>query len=257
MVKFSEALTVMRSPRLAKYPTFREGLLGYWEATLGVTSNTAFDFSGYDRRGALIDGTTWENSFRGPVWHFSGTQRIALPETRFTDGDPWTVAMWINKDDESNDGATLGEFNTTINFFHFGVLLSGRYISFSNDTDVDRPWWGSQVLPLTGLHHWVFVADGSGAIDLYKDGKFMGVGGDSSFASSWVCNSFGNTVGNSTRNLDGTASAFSIWNRILTLAEVQTLAKDSWAITRLAKQKAVIKSPVKSPIYYYSHLLST
>lgn len=96
-------------PGATEYPQLWRGLIGAWDASLGVTGSKIFDFSGKGHHGAWAVANPWRTVFHGPMWSFNGAGYINCGSNfAFTGAASFTVIVWFNTLYTGGDNYIMG-----------------------------------------------------------------------------------------------------------------------------------------------------
>lgn len=223
------------------------GRIAYW-AFDESSGNTAFDASGNDHHGELLDFSTnnWtEGQIEGAL-HFNGFSAVSIDESDVLNsiGDEASFSFWIRLN-TYGELESAGSFDRTTSYVlrkgnHFGIriihdpgtitrTLAVRAGAGEDSGAVPRKLWeanapqGSAVLDL--WQHFTIVYKG-GEVQFYKNGFPIGNPIPASLGES---DSEPMIIGNfddfeSTRFLDGELDELMIWARPLREAEILEIA---------------------------------
>lgn len=106
-------------------------------------------------------------------------RKITLPSNA-----PWTIAWSSAAEGVSTNGMILGEYNTANSWIR--IDKSANRIIFTNATGAGVALTSTTLT--ADPTHWLLMADGSGSVALYRNGKYVSSG---SATTSFVLNSIG------------------------------------------------------------------
>jgi len=202
----------------AVVPTPAGGLYARWKLDEG-TGSTAADSSGNGRTGVL-NGPTWTTGLFGNALKFDGV----VPRVDIDAGiivPDWTVTMWVHRSaDVVGTAATLMDSNS-----QYGTSLRMEQVNqvdqvgITEYTTVDYGF--GYVAPLGTWVHLAFTSTGSNA-QLYVNGAPMNT---SSRGFNLHLDKLGSARANVTHSLTGLLSEVHVYPRILTGAEITSLAE--------------------------------
>ncbi len=206
------------------------GLVGHWK--LDETSDTVVsDASGYGNHGATrnMAGSPWTNGKISGALEFDGSNDyVQIPHSDELNGtDALTYSAWVYAHGWSGTSQVMaksvhggGTGRAQMGIFSEGGVLKGRAETVDGRREVSTS--------LTTLNAWVHVAlvfDGT-SLNLYVDGILEG---DYSFAATTLIQTtdplnFSKRVGTSQYYFDGLIDDVRVYNRALSLAEIQALS---------------------------------
>lgn len=185
------------------------GLVNWWRG-----ENNGNDSAGANNAG-LSNGVAFATGMVGRAFSFDGIDdflQIGAPAI----SPPWSAEFWVNRQATTNDSAVLlGDFATAL-----------KLEQFQNTHRVGYTIWGvgdysfNYTAPLGTWTHLVFVGSSSN-IQLYANGVSQGT-----IATNWTLprGTIGYDVARGNKKqLKGLLDEISLYNRMLTPAEIQAL----------------------------------
>ena len=209
-----------------------QGLVAYWPLDEG-TGTTTVDASGNGHMGTLVNGPLWIN---GPYLDFDGSDDYVDVGLLDVSGGAMTLSAWIYADNLSNcvarDCRILSKATGTAETDHYFMLSTiqggaDTRLRFRLKTDdvTSTLIASSGDLPENTWVHAAAVYDGSNML-LYLDGALVGsIGKAGSLTPNaavpvWIG---GNPPSSSERPWDGLLDEVRIYNRALSVGEIQNL----------------------------------
>jgi hypothetical protein len=205
------------------------GLIAYYpfDETSGTT---AADASGNGHTGSLMGGATWATGHRAGAVSLNGNNGyVGLPSGILSTTSNFTIATWIKLNNIST-WARIFDFGTGTTTYMFLTVESGNGMrlamttnGFNNEQRIDGPTlsagaWQHVAVTVSGSVGTLYmngakVATSSG---MTLNGSSLGV-----TTQTWLGRSeFGNDP-----YIDGLLDDFRIYNRALSSAEMQTIAR--------------------------------
>jgi hypothetical protein len=227
------------SPTPASTPTPSANQVAWWK--LDETSGTtAFDSSGNNNTGTLVNGPVWTAGKINNALQFSNNYaEVADSPTVNATGD-FTVAVWI----KTTQGMALNQWPDIV----FKQPGSGTRVGYEivlHNSTVNAPWYGQIYVNGTGYiaagasdvadgawHHLVLQRQGSTVMS-YQDGVLANTNASASNAS--IANTavlrFGRSNFTSPYEgyYNGAIDDVRIYNRALSASEIQTLYNEATA----------------------------
>jgi hypothetical protein len=205
------------------------GLIVYYpfDETSGTT---AADVSGNGHTGTLHGGATWAAGHRAGAVSLDGNNGyVSLPNGILSTTSNFTIATWVRLNTIAN-WMRVFDFGTGTNTYMFLTAESGNGMrlaittnGFGNEQRIDGPSlatgaWAHVAVTLNGSLGTFYVNGASAATNsaMTLNASSLGV-----TTQTWL----GRSAFNNDPYLDGLLDDFRIYNRALTPAEVQTLAK--------------------------------
>ncbi len=209
------------------------GLVNWWRG-----ENNGNDSAGANN-GTLLGGLGFAGGMVGNAFSFDGITNI-LQINASAISPPWSAEFWVNRQATTNDSAVLiGDFATAL-----------KLEQFQNTHKVGYTIWGvgdysfNYTAPLSTWVHLVFVGSSSN-IQLYANGVSQGT-----IATNWTLprGTIGYDLARGNRKqLKGLLDEISLYNRMLTPAEVQALytagASGKCSVDNLALVESNSNSP--------------
>lgn len=202
-------------------PGVTDGLIGWWK--LNGDANTSVGSA----NGTIVNATpiAGQNGQDGTALYFNGNNSyVTIPALNFGSTNTITVSFWANIISTGNSGLFASNPDATTN--RFLILLpwaSLTYFDFGNDTlgtgrlttAFSSPAWNNS------WSHWVYVSSPSGKVIYRNATSLASQAGTATFNSTGLTYILGARSGASYFN--GTIDDFRIYNRALSLTEIQTL----------------------------------
>jgi carboxypeptidase T len=213
--------------------------LGYWKFDEG-SGPTASDSAGTPSDVTLLNGTTWDAGHPGTALRFDGADDMARTSgsDEFDAMPAVSVSAWINPGSggKSNKGRIVDKANTVTptNGWIFHLTGDGRTLSFIADySSIDLTRASSAgVLTFNTWQHVAMTWDGSASasgVHLYVNGVEVAYSSFISGAGTRVDDSLQDLkIGNdksTVRTFRGRIDEVQVWNRVLSPAEIEALAR--------------------------------
>lgn len=232
------AMLVSATVAAAVFQQTGSGMVGYWPGDDGPGPTTALDQSGNGTNGTYTNGATTNSASKAPLlfpnpssMSFSGgTDYVNIPGVSWPSGGPVTVSFWnlvATADVKNSSAFTVGNMDTPNRFqCHAPWSDSNIYWDYGSPTNGSGRVSTSYTAYLNAWTHIALVSDGTG-------GTFQGIYLNGTLAAS-VTTSAGPTVALSGAQIGswtgpglyekGLIDDFRIYNRVLTAAEITSLA---------------------------------
>ena len=212
------------------YADISEGLVGWWMFDEG-TGTTVADSSGAGHDGFFVDGTPeWVAGVYGKALRFDGDNKVEIPDHEdFHLVEAVSVALWAQPDSAQPDYAKFfckqksGEYPYALQY--------GSSLSIRATVNASARYDTSTIPNFAGeWAHLCFTYDGSVLI-LYKDGE---EGARINASGDLQQNDLSLSIGgrlNSGQNFVGIIDDVRLFNRALTVEEIQQIMEDAPAAT--------------------------
>ena len=208
-----------------------EGLIGWWMFDEG-TGTTVADSSGNGHDGFFVDGEPeWVPGVYGKALRFDGENKVEIPDHEdFHLTNAITVALWMQPEGDQPDYAKpfikqkSGEYPYALQY----NTAQGIYATINASTRYDT---SPRIQNFPGeWAHMCFTYDGSVLI-LYKDGEEAGrVNASGDLQQNDLSLSIGGRL-DSDQNFIGIIDDVRLFNRVLTVEEIQEIMVDAPAAT--------------------------
>ena len=203
-----------------------DGLVGCWLMNEG-SGNIIQDLSGNGRHGTAVGATgeiSWSTGQDGPVVEFVGDTKAAyqFSPITFLSTDRWTLVWSMKTDGDAAEGVVLGEYDTSDDYI---FISAGSYVRFTNSLGASKD---ITVNVASAWHTLAYVADGTGNITLYVDGKYQEK--VTGATTSFILDSIGNGYNSDNYTYDGQVSHVSAYNRALSASEIADLYREPFAM---------------------------
>ncbi|MGE0267765.1 MAG: LamG-like jellyroll fold domain-containing protein [Candidatus Omnitrophota bacterium] len=241
----SSSLTVTSDTKSFHNMIINDGLVGYWKADESADNDRVTDSSGYANHGTAANfaagggpSTTVSDTikFANPrSLEFDGADDIVtIPDNDILDGlGPLTFAVWINPQTlgEGSNGRIIGKYNGTTQFRPDFRVNDNNSLLFRHDgsTTLERTTANNTIT----LNQWQHVAvtwDGGIAfsgVHIYVNGVEQTYSSSANGAGLNDGSAFNYYIGNVDtldRTFDGHMDDIRIYNRVLSGAEILSLA---------------------------------
>jgi len=208
--------------------------------TQTVSQNPVHDYafdgnandSGTNPANGTVTGGTYVTGQNGQAVSLSGSsQYVSFPSGFISSLNDFSIATWVNLNSSSNwnrifdfgTGTTVNMFLTPQN----GATGAIRFAITTSGNSSEQQITGSSALP-TGAWHHVAVTKNGNTGTLYVDGSVVGTNNSMTLSPSSLGTTTQNWVGRSQYSgdpyLNGAVDDFLIYDRALSLSEVQALA---------------------------------
>jgi hypothetical protein len=222
-----------------------QGLIAYWLMNEGAGC-WLLDVSGNNRNGTA-SGCTWVATQRGLCLDFNGTTDLVNCGAEFIGASACSIAAWAYLD---SYGEGVGS-NYSGRVIDNGKLL---FYVFSPNTNIQFSSDGGTTLALGGtggvaIGSWYYITatrTAAGVANLYVNGVLSGTANQSSGTPTAGSNNV--VIGNNlatTRSFDGRIDGVSIYNRVLSAAEVAQLYRQPY---RMFEAGGPLAAPSSSPV---------
>jgi prepilin-type N-terminal cleavage/methylation domain-containing protein len=200
-------------------------LVGWWRFDEG-SGTSATDSSGNGNNGNLVGGATYVTGQFGNALQFDGVDDyVSLPDTNLSFLSPYTISVWFNPNDLSNNGAIFGKEYYEYQFDLQGSLL--RWTQY-NTTGSGVIGLARTITSANTWYHAVATFDGTTAI-LYVNGSavttdnaFYGTARDIANQTR-IGTGYSHNLAQQLYYFHGLIDDVRIYNRALTTSEVQQL----------------------------------
>jgi len=142
-----------------------QGLVGYWTFDEG-SGTTAYDYSGNNNNGTLINGPTWTTGKVGGALSFDGVDDY-VNIGKSSVGPPCSVEAWIYKRSNTSFKVLLDDAKYSIRVEQYNSTYK---LGFTKYGVADYVF--NYILPLNTWQHVVWVFESTGA-KLYVNGTFV------------------------------------------------------------------------------------
>lgn len=210
-----------------------KGLVGFWLMNEG-TGNKVYDLSNNNNDGTL-DGASWVTSDKGYAIDFDGTDdTITMQHTDDLILNAFSIVLRIRTDQVASDSYMISHYD--------GTSQDGFYIRFDNNGLMyfvvfvgGSPGICNSDVGVQATDTWfniVATRDVSGFMQLYIDGKVQSTTDTQAgeIDSSAVLRL--GTDYSGANDLDGKINYFYLYNRALTILEIQQLYREPFCMFR-------------------------
>lgn len=210
------------------HPALWNGLVGFWEPSIGIQGQKLYDHSGYRRDGTMtgMSSTSWVIGRKGRALSCSGagTDYVSIPPLTLTN---FSVMMWVRVEDVSNFPTALAN-----NVAGIGAVLLLRindatdgYYEFDDNSGqfVDNTF--AHGIALNTWFHFAFVRNGTtGTVyinGVQKNTKSNGsMTGGATFSNSFFYGRDNRATPSPVQPWNGKLGSLAIYNRALFQPEI-------------------------------------
>lgn len=239
-LSLSEANSFAQNPntnisgQIYKLATNTDAPVGYWKFD-ETSGNTAYDDSGNNYTGTLINGPVWTNGKIGNALQFNGiNQNVDCGTSAGLDMgvQDFTVSAWVKMGTNQTSYPTFvskgGNSSSTAGYWFY---LSGSYLKLAISDGASRIVASSGAVSINdnAWHHVAVSVSRYGNATFYIDGENKGEYDVSQFAGKLVSNSsrsltIASLGTSSTTYFNGLLDDLKVFKRSLTSMEISTLA---------------------------------
>lgn len=236
-VQPSFATGFAQSPGESEYPQSWEGIVGAWDASLGMTGNVVKDLSMKGRQGTF-HGTSvlWTPGKFGSAISMAGNdERIDIANIWASTGKPQSIAFWVKPNNTDTDqyfwttqNSVAGVGGVTI-----GTFPGNGAISFYSRTDSTGVSHRSDNGAFTSGAWHLIVVTWTGSLTatealIYVNGVEVSgyqttTNGVGNFITADGIHTLGGRLEDDARNVNAVFSSLSWYNRVLTASEIALL----------------------------------
>jgi len=240
---------------LVEHPGLWDGLVGYWPMFLGPSGTTLHSWSGRGNNGTLTNmdpATDWVPTEKGWSLNFDGNDDHILVTSPGHDFDTaTTIVFWVNQ--LGGGSGSLRLFDTRPADFHSQSL--GGWIDLDNN-EIEIQRTGVKKFNFSmATNTWYQIVIryyGGTQVDVYVNGEALSVKSGALLSGTYgndPLTLFQRADINAGESFFGLVSLVALYNRILTISEIQLLHSDPYALSRL-RRRVSVRWP-GSPWYAY------
>ncbi len=225
-------MSIWQKPTLGSLPTTRvPGLAGDWVMNEGGGS-TIYDYSGNGNTGTLVAATHFVGGRDGLALSFDGIgDYVDVPDDSISSTGILSVEFWFKSSSISASQGLIsivdtGQATNSSEWLQIG-LLSSTLVAGTTLT-VPGTKKSSTLLEGTWYHVVVIKGEGKTISAVFIDGVDDTVTATSIWGADAVGIRLGSVDAGTNRYLDGQMGSVKIYNRALTVGEVQQLYNDSY-----------------------------
>jgi hypothetical protein len=237
------------------HPNLWDGLVGAWMPSMGITGKTLRDVSGNGNHGTFEGGTSWGTNHQERSIYLDGNDDwvSGLGDVSLSASQPFSVTAKVKLIDYVDYYPTIFQIKTDTNYsvsMFLSVINGYQGLNFGSAQTWYRIRTGSSIAA-NETNFFVITYNGKGAgtssnFSIFQNGVRKSFVGSSAFNTTSQDNYIG-TTNNSSRVFDdfyGHINSASIYNRVLSPQEIQTLYVDSLAPFRKKQQVAFNAYPL-------------
>ena len=212
-----------------------QGLVGYWSFDENG-GNTAFDYSGNNNRGTLVNSPTWVDGVLGKALKFNGSNStyVEIPNTGdFSNANKFSISFWVKSNSITTVEGLICKANDSLTgqwYIVFGTINSNGRILLRVCNNTIRTGMQTTISFTDNKWHHIVTMWNTGAFNIYVDGNNqilendgLDTGTVSTLLSSTVPISIGRRGTGGNYISSGIIDELRLYNRSLTQSEITTL----------------------------------